>query len=388
MGIEVRARGRASKFNDLATLKITHSKGIVETPNRVVTKNDWSAKDNLGADIPLTRSSKAFIIQENILPERLENILKVNGYMENIINSVKPWKNRLGDQESLIFFYPYLTEDATKSLVESKHKKDYIRFSMDVAKEIGLESIILPAIIDLKEMKNMARERNLQLIPVLNLREKDITIFETQVNLCKEIGESDIPIIAFKFAPYPKANLAYNMIMDQLDKLHDKHQATMLVNLQRNLRGSENMNVSSPHYGSMMMGDILAETYYQGGGGGDSEQKRSVSLFCKKDLVALPFDPRYQLDQKFELKEEKQVFEGDKGLQDLLERIVTNSVTKKDWNGNRPSYLSRVHENVRTRSEFSTFKKSIDADTAQEYLQEKKDMNKVVTSHLKDRLKK
>lgn len=386
MGITIQARGRASKFHDLATLKITHAKGTMETPNRVVTKNDSNAKDNLGADIPLTRSAKAFIIQENIDPTKLQNILTINGYMATILSDTNPWKGRVGNPESLIFLYPSLTEEATKKLIDAKQKKEFIRFFIDVAKEMGLESVVLPAIMDLNEMRDMAKAKNLQLIPVLNLSEKEKTVFENQYNQCKAIGESDIPIIALRFTPYPKANLAYNTIMDDLDKLHEKHQATMLVNLQRNLRGSGYMNVSAPHYGSLIIGDILAETYYHGGGGG-SDKTKSVTLFCRKDLVALSSDPRKsQLGRKFDLDEEKQVFSNDKKLQELLERIVENSTTPNDWKNNRPSYLSRVHENVRTRGEFDMFQKNIDADTTSEYLSEKKDMNTVITNQLKDRV--
>lgn len=384
MGIDIQPRGRASKFNDLATLKITHSKGIIETPNRVVTKNDLSAKNNLGADIPLTRSAKTFIIQENIDPDKLQGVLNTNGYMETILSNTRPWKNKIGNQESLVFFYPHLTSDAAKLLTDQKQKKEFLRFFIGVANNMGLESVVLPALIDLNEMKRMTKEKNMQLIPVLNLKEEK-TIFENQFEQCRTIGESDIPIIALKFVPYPKANLAYNLIMDNLDKLHEKHQATMMVDLQRSLRGSDYLNVSSSHYSSLIAGDIMTETYYHGGGGSG---KKSVALFCRKDLVTLSSDPTNNIDKKFELKEEKQVFANDKELQDLLERIVENSTTEKDWKNSRPSYLSRVHENVRTRVEFDEFKKNINADTTSEYLSEKKDMKTVITNHLKDRSKK
>jgi len=60
------------KFNDLSTLKIKHAKGILETPNRLVNRYDLNAKDQIGADIPLTRTSKSFIVQENINPEKTQ----------------------------------------------------------------------------------------------------------------------------------------------------------------------------------------------------------------------------------------------------------------------------------------------------------------------------
>ena len=66
------------EFNDLSTLKIRHAKGIIETPNRLVNRYDLNAKDQIGADIPLTRTAKSFIVQVNINPEKLNFVLPKN----------------------------------------------------------------------------------------------------------------------------------------------------------------------------------------------------------------------------------------------------------------------------------------------------------------------
>mgnify|MGYP004004978739 FL=1 len=63
MVISIRPGDRDS-FNDLSKLKIYHKKGIISTPNRTVMKYDLNAKNELGADIPLTRASKCFTLQE------------------------------------------------------------------------------------------------------------------------------------------------------------------------------------------------------------------------------------------------------------------------------------------------------------------------------------
>ena len=46
-------------------------------------------------------------------------------------------------------------------------------------------------------------------------------------------------------------------------------------------------------------------------------------------------------------------------------------------------YLSRVHENLQTRSEFSQLQKEINSSQAKEYLSEKSDMNLIVTQHMR-----
>jgi len=91
------------EFNNLSTLKIRHAKGIIETPNRLVNRYDLNAKDQIGADIPLTRTSKSFIVQENINPEKLNFVLTKNGYLGEVLGKIRPILSRI-DSESLVFF--------------------------------------------------------------------------------------------------------------------------------------------------------------------------------------------------------------------------------------------------------------------------------------------
>jgi hypothetical protein len=102
MVISVHPRSRAN-FNDLATLKINHSKGSAETPNRVVNRHDLNAKDEIGADIPLTRTSKSFIIQEIINPEKLEYILTKNGYLGQMFSKLNRLTNRVDNSRAQSF---------------------------------------------------------------------------------------------------------------------------------------------------------------------------------------------------------------------------------------------------------------------------------------------
>lgn len=80
------------------------------------------------------------------------------------------------------------------------------------------------------------------------------------------------------------------------------------------------------------------------------------------------------------------VFENDRRLRDLLERIIDGSTKMEDWNYYKPSYLSRVHENIRTKEEFESFRKHIESGTTSDYLRVKNDMNNVVSNHLKSRV--
>lgn len=367
-------------FNDLSTLTIKHAHGKIETPNRLVNRYDLNAKNEIGTDTPLTRISKSFMIQENINPKKLHNVLTKNGFLGELLAKFHPIKNRI-DSDALNLFYPSLTSESLDSLDTRKKRFDFIRFFCNVANQLGLESIVLPTMDNIIEMNAYVARHGLQLIPVLNLKEETVN-FEKQLTMCQSIGNQDVPLIALKFTQYPKANKTYDLIMDNFDAIHEKHQGIMMVDVPRALYSDTNYNVSAPHYGSFLTADLIVEGY-TGGGGGNTN--KSVRLFCKNDLVTPKIQQR---DNKFDVETEKQVFSNDPKLERLFEKMATSNLKEEDWKNNRPKYLSRVHENIRTRSEFKNLHDNIDSNSTKEYLKEKHDMNTVVRKHLEPRFQK
>ena len=370
-------------FNDLSTLTIKHTNGRIDTPNRLVNRYDLNAKNAIGADIPLTRVSKSFMIQESINPNKLHNILTKNGYLGELLNKLRPIQNRIVP-DSLILLYPSLTAESVKQLDTQKKKVEFTRFFCNLANLLRLESVVLPAVYDIHEMNALVSKQNLQFIPVLNLK-SETSIFKKQMESCQEIGNQDIPLAALKFAQYPKANKTYDYIMDKFEKIHDKHkQAIMMVDAPRSLPYADTFNVSAPHYSSFFTADLVVERYL-GAGGGSHSANNTVRLFCKNDLITPKIEPR---DNKFDVKQEKKIFSKDRKLEELFEKMATHQLSVEDWKYNRPRYLSRIHENVQTRSEFKNLHDSIKSNSTKDYLGEKHDMNSVVKKHLESRFQK
>lgn len=379
MVIEITPHSR-DNFNDLSTLTIKHDHGIIETPNRLVNRYDLNAKSQIGADIPLTRKSKTFMIEERFNPKSVDQILNENGYFGAILRKFRPIINQIETSEALAFLYPSLTSEAYTKLDTRLKKKEFIRFFCKIAKFLNLESIVLPTIDNIFEMSAEVSKQGLQLIPVLEPT-SETKIFESHLQNCRKIGGNNIPIIGLRFAQYPNANKTYDLIMDQFDKIHEKGQGVMTVNTPRAIYSDSAFNVSAPHYGSLIVSDLISEGY--SGGGGSS--KKNVRLFCKNDLVT----PIIKLnDRKFDLEQEKQVFSNDPKLQELLMKIASDRLTKEDWKDNRPKYLSRSHENVRTREEFEFLHKNIESNSVKDYLKEKRDMNSIISEHLEERKQK
>jgi hypothetical protein len=381
MVISISPSARSSKFNNLATLKIEHSAGIVESPNRLVNRHDLNAKDAIGANIPLTRSSKTFIYQDIVDDEKLDSVLHKNGYLDEILQKANSFATRIGRSESLFLLYPSLTKSVASSMNE-RAKHQYMQFYCALAQIMRLDAIILPYITDISDILSITKRHDLQLIPVIKLKgsTKD---FSKKFHACRSVGHADIPFIGLKFATYPKADKAYNLVMGSLEPMHEKRQGTMLIDSPRYISSDNSLNVSGLHYSPFFMADLVAERYRKGGGGAGTQ---SVRLFCRNDLVTAPIETNLVANGKFDSAVESRVFPNDPKLQELLLATAENRLTEQDWTNNRPGYLTRAHENVQTRKEFADLQRHINNDTAKEYLNEKNDMSSVVRLHLQRRI--
>ena len=389
MGITINP-GSIDEFNNLSTLKIDYSHGQILTPNRFISRHDLNAKNKLGADIPLSRSSKTTIIQENINPKLLDSILNLNGFLATMKYRLGKYVERTSTSRPLTFLYPALEQKSLLQLSSEQNIIDFYRFFCDLSIELGLETIALPIVKDVETARIICVSKNLQLIPVLNLKTLNIKILSNQFNDC--IGkETDIPIIAFRFYSFASANLGYNMVMDKLNIVHEGNQATMFMGVDRFLK-SNPLGISAPHYGSFFFADLIAENYSIRipKNKGKTPKKiipKNIRIFCKNDLVTTTLNKHEINSKKFDLDSEKKLFSSDKKLQELFVKILEHSTDDSDWIQNRPMYLSRVHENMQTRQEFTRLQTDIDSNLAKDYLSQKNDMNTIVTEHMKLRSK-
>ena len=373
MVIQIEPHAR-DNFHDLATLTIAHKHGVVETPARIVNRYDLNAKSNVGADIPLMRDSNVFMLEENINPQKLELIMNENGFLNKLLVSGKQIFNRV-DKQNLKLFYPSFTKQCQPIFdkYSLKQKHDLIHFLCNTAKDLDLESLILPVIYDISEMSTDVSKSGLQLIPSLDMKIKTAE-FQNQVQKCIKIGCHNIPLIAFQFATYAKANQAYDYLMQEFDALHEKQQAIMAVNVRRAIYTESYKSVSAPHYGAFFVADLSVERY--GGGGG--VPNRTLRLFSSDNLTT----PKIDDNAPFDVNVEKTIFSDDPKLQDLFVRVATNTTDDNDWKGGRPKALSRIHENIRSHPEFRNLSKSIEGNFARSYLKEKSDMDAVVVREL------
>lgn len=281
--------------------------------------------------------------------------------------------------------YPSLTSEISSELsTDNKKYFNFLNFFIDLAKEMNLESIILPVYHDLNEIVEYVSKRNLQLIPLLNLRESTNILtkkFEYYVNKTYD----EIPIISFSFSTYRRANKGYNLVMDNLDTLHEKGKATLMLDIPRFIKSNDYYNISAPHYGPFFIADLVAERYIGQSGRRTSIEKkeRKIRIFYKEDLTVPLYNFKERNTNQLDIENEINVFNNDTKLKEFMKRVIEGNMTDMDWSNYRPSYLSRIHENIRTREEFIKFQKHIESNTPKEYLTNKKSMNNIVSTELK-----
>lgn len=363
-------------YHNLATLTIQCKDGSLQTPARATNRYDHNAKNQIGADISLMEKSKCFILQEKINIDKLEKIMKRNGYLGDMSSGATRIFERFG--EGLKLFYPSFTKPTLQKIKNEysvKNKEDLINFLCDVVTELNQEALILPAIYDIGETVQIMARHNQQLIPVLDMKD-DNNVFSKNIKDCIDVGSSHIPITALQFSTYAKANLAYRHVMETLDRIHEGKQAVMVVDSPRAIYSEDYNSISALHYSPFFVADLTVERYIGGGGPNTST---SVRLFSKENLT-VPYTDSGILD----VKQEGNAFMNDPKLQALLNRMVANELTDADWKNSKPRYLSRIHENMRSHPEFRTMQRNIKANSVLDYLEEKHDMNKVIKRELQD----
>ena len=286
------------------------------------------------------------------------------------------------DRELAILLYLSPTIACFSILTQNqKNYIDYVNFYCDLALELKLESIALPVCHDIAELISLVSKRNLQIIPILDLQEST-QIFSERFLHCVSAESNIVPIVGFKFSTFRNANKGYKLVMDKLDQLHEKYKATMMVDAPRYIRSIEYSNVSSLHYSPFYIADIVAEKFRGSSGRTSVTKKPNFRLFSRQELSV----PIIEQDNKsgLDIDKEKALFENDRKLQDLLVRSFHGDIVDKDLTGYRYAYISRIHENIRTRQEFTEFQKNIESNTTRDYLDEKKSMKKVISAELAD----
>ena len=377
MGITVTPKER-DEATDLSRLEIKFDRGNVESPSRFITKVDINAKDGIGADIPLSRTRKLFMYEEFVNPNTIDNILNKNGYLATFLSNFQNFLLRVERSDALRLVYPKFTRsglDNLESIGESGRNKVW-QFIFDAIHELSYGKAAIDGFYlqfdHLTEAgKRYALSQNLPFIPVIDIH-GDIRVVTKQMNDYMSLPSALVPFIGLTYSTKTRSNLAYNQAISVLDSLHEAGKGFITVGSPRTSgRWTEDPDVSAIHYSSFIVADLAAERAYGGGSSGEP----NLRLFEKGDLAAPTLD---HIHNAAEHMDELNALSGDTRLQELLGRMIGGIDNLLATDKRRAPYLSRVHENLVTGSEYEKMRRSIMSNELLRYRSEKRRLNQML----------
>ena len=204
------------EHTDISHLEIKFDRGKVESPSRFITKVDMNAKDNIGADIPLSRTRKLFMCEEFINPEKVYNILNRNGYLATFVTKFQSFLQRVESPESLRLVYPKFTKNGLETLenLDDSSKNKVWHFIFEALVELSQGKTAIDGFFLQYEYltdlgKRYVLDQNLPFVPVIDIH-GDIKVVKGQINKYMNISSSQVPFIGLTYSTKTRSNLAYN----------------------------------------------------------------------------------------------------------------------------------------------------------------------------------
>lgn len=377
MGITVIPKERDGA-TDLSNLKIKFNRGSVDSPSRFITKVDLNAKNEIGADIPLSRTRKLFMYEEFINPSTIENILNKNGYLATFLTKFHNFLGRVEKSDSLRLIYPKFTKDGLKALdsIGETNKSKVWHFLFEAINELSNENGTIDGFyLQYDHLpaagRRYAISQNLPFIPVIDIH-GDINIIRRQMQEYIGMSSATVPFIGLTYSTKTRSNLAYNEAISVLDYLHESGKGFITVDSPRvSGRWSTEPDISAIHYSNFIAADITAEIAYHGGSSG----KPNLRLFEKGELTVPTLAPKHNATEHID---ELNELESDEKLLKLFHSMVGGIDNFSEEDKKRGIYLSRVHENIVTSREYENMRRSIVSDELSVYRQQKRRLDKLL----------
>lgn len=368
MGITIVPKER-DETTDISRLEIKFPRGSIESPSRFITKVDLNAKDGIGADIPLSRTRKLFLYEEFINPKKIHKILNENGYLSVFLTNFRNFLSRVERADALRLVYPKFTKEgltALEGIGESNRNKIWAFFFQLISELASGKDAIDGFFVQYDHLtqaaQNYIAKQNLPFIPTIDIH-GDRPVVRRQLENYSTMSSSLVPFIGLSYSTLSRSNLAYQDAISMLDGLHESGKGFITTDSPRvSGRGVFDPDVSALHYSNFIVADLAAERIYGGGSGGEP----NIRLFEKGDLAVPPLDGAHNANEH---SGEDGFLQEDSKLRTLLNNMFQGTITASD--SSRASYLSRVHENIVTGTEYAEMRKSITNSELPHYRAEK-----------------
>jgi len=384
--------GPEDEKTKISTLKIKGTHGLCNTPNRVINRNDVSAKESLGLNIQLGGQGKSLFYE---MPFNMNDVLVLlhdKSIFDKKIDSIRDLKNRFQQSGTLFFLGPSLTNEALFNLIQSKKVAKFVNRFCRIIKNLDLESVHLPDFENIRSVRKIVNRFDLQYIPMIDPKQNP-EILKKQLNHYDNFECVDSPFLSFKFRTFDKQDSNYKIIKDHIENWHEKNKAVMVHAAERQLKNCQ--NVSGIHYSSLMTADLTVPKFAQGFHIEKNDDDESdLTDFMDVPVTTLPETAWFSNNslqvskitstflRKLDFSNITNLVSDDTHILNLLRRIMNRQLSEIDLKNLRDGYMSRISEHIDSTSEFSKFTKYVEQNSVPDYLENKHEMDSVLRSHL------
>jgi hypothetical protein len=318
----------------------------------------------------------------------LKSIKNTNDHLAKVISHLEGDFDKVDNSNALkaLYFSP-TGEVIEKIRSESNIREEVTEFIIDVINNMSTDidlylfrvETLLPITLNnfgdgkKPSLLGFLRKNDFQFSPVIPIKDSS-AVSKYSKNFLKE--SSLVPFIGYTYSMYTNARISYRFIMNRLDKIHEKNKGILTVGIPRLV--TDKIDVSGTHYSNFVVSDVTGEKYNAVVIKRKNNSDIKFRLF-DKDNLNLPElgdikkDPKiYWSDVSSEIKDEK--------IGQLFSRIINRSPTAYDLKNSRPSYISRIYENIVSTMEFGKMRESIKKSDLKRYRKRKGKMNSLLES--------
>ena len=338
----------------LSHLTISYPRGRLETPERLVNRNDLNAKSVVGAELGVTTGGRPFVYDLEVSPQSLYSIRNTNEYLGEICAKVSSVLGLVYGL-SLRIVHARLTRPLLATVrVDENARRDVARFLIALAAELRVDAFVMQSCL-LSDADWRVIDRNgTPVVPFADIH--SVPEVDQVLEVAVKRGASNVPLIGVSHAIYRRAYVTSNRILDAQERLHDQGFGILVLGAPRILGGEDprGHDISAPHYSAFLMGDVVGQAFAKGGPHDPST--RLFRVFERADLEARVLAEGHDATEH---GGEDAPFARDPELDRLFWRTMRFANDANDGRDGRVPAILRLHEVVASGQEFAAMRSAI-----------------------------
>lgn len=307
----------------------------------------------------------------------MSSLMSDNSFFSKLFLNIQHYFNMVENNKAFKAVYIRLTKDLLLEIRNNNiYRENLSKFLIDLIIEFSnqMESSNRPEIylIDFDLLTDsfirILESNNIQFAPVIPIQ--DFNLVENLTMKFLQLNSQTILFLAYTWSLFRNARNSFNFILDHMENIHENNKGIIMVNSLRAVQSKYTKDISGIHYANFMLSDITAEAPPRSS---SENYKKFVHfrLFDRKNL-AVPYleGPLEDIDNYW--NDIAPDINYNVKIKDLFYRLLELHSDPVDIKKMRPSYMSRLFENIVSTKEYSKMKEYIVRNELKNYKSEKK----------------